>query len=801
MPTETTAAVDQHVSCYHCGQPCEQEVLKADEKSFCCYGCKTVYEILAENNLCEYYNYQQTPGVNQRFVSEESFAYLDEPALQKKLLLFNSPDYAAVSFFVPNVHCISCIWLLENLQRLNKGIVKSEVNFAQKTVKIDFNPAVISLGAVARQLAAIGYAPQVNLEGKKESGTNTKSLVLKLSIAGFCFGNTMLFSFPEYLGLSESESTLRLVFSYLNILLAIPVTFYSAQDYFVNAWKSFQQRQINIDVPIAVGLAALFLRSLYDIISATGPGYLDSLTGLVFFLLVGRWFQSKTYESLAFDRDYKSYFPLAANRWHEGVWRPTVVYELSPGDRIQIRNMEIIPADSILLSAEAFIDYSFVTGEAKPVRTEAGQLLYAGGRLVGKPVEMAIEKATSQSYLTSLWNHQAFTKPEESRYKKIIDRAAQRFTWIVMGIAILTGVYWQMVAPEKMWLVVTAVLMVACPCALALAAPFTYGNVLRVFGRLGLYLKNADVIERLASINAVVFDKTGTVTQGAADVTFVGQLSGTETATVKALAAASSHPLSTLIFKSIRQQADGTVEHFREIPGKGLEGEVNGTAIRLGSSYFIQGAGSDGQEGSRVWVEVDGNVKGYFQMSTRFRAGVGTLIQQLGGRVRALLSGDQSSERERMKAVFPTFVELRFEQSPHEKMEYISQQQFKGDKVLMLGDGLNDSGALKQADVGLAVTDDTGVFTPACDGILEGGRLQHLDAFLQLSKKATTILKIAFGISFFYNIIALSFAVSGHLTPLVAAILMPISSISVVGFSTLAVNAAASRINKKMTVA
>lgn len=799
MPTEAAASLLRRVSCFHCGQPCEGEILHSSGKSFCCPGCKTVYEILDGNNLCEYYNYQQSPGINQRFVPEESYAYLDEPAMQTKMLLFHSPEYAAVSFYVPNVHCISCIWLLENLQRLHAGILKSEVNFAQKAVKIDFDPAQISLGALARQLAAVGYAPQINLEGRKTDSGATKSLVLKLSVAGFCFGNTMLFSFPEYLGLSASDGTLHLVFSYLNILLALPVTFYSAQDYFIHAWKTFRQKQINIDVPIALGLAALFLRSLYDILSATGPGYLDSLTGLVFFLLVGRWFQSKTYESLAFDRDYKSYFPLAVNRRQGDTWRPTVVYELKPGDRIQIRNLEIIPADARLLSQDAFIDYSFVTGEARPVRVEAGQLLYAGGRLVGKPVELAVEKATSQSYLTSLWNHQAFTKPEESRYKKIIDRAAQRFTGVVMAIAVGTGVYWQLVAPEKMWLVVTAVLMVACPCALALAAPFTYGSMLRVFGRLGLYLKNADVIERLAAVTAVVFDKTGTVTQGAADVQFTGNLTRAELIAVKSLAAASSHPLSSLIVQTIWSTPVKSVAAFHELPGQGLEGRVDEFHVRLGSSYFIQGMGTDGHEGTRVWVEIGGEAKGYFQLSTKFRPGIAGLIQRLGDRCRALLSGDQASERERMKSVFPESVELRFGQSPHEKMDYISAQQFRGDKVLMLGDGLNDSGALKQADVGLAVTDDTGVFTPACDGILEGRQLQHLHLFLDLSRSATTILKIAFGISFFYNIIALSFAVSGHLTPLVAAILMPISSISVVGFSTLAVNAVSSHIRKKIS--
>ena len=796
MPTEAAATVGNRVSCYHCGQPCDGDALALLEKNFCCYGCKTVYEILAENNLCDYYSYQQTPGVHQRYVSEESYAYLDEPALRRKVLLFESEEYASVSFYVPNIHCISCIWLLENLQRLLPGVIKSEVNFAGKKVKIDFHPGQVSPGAVARQLAAVGYAPQIHLDGHRPATRGTQSLLLKLSVAGFCFGNTMLFSFPEYLGLSDTEETLRRVFSYLNVFLAFPVVFFSAQDYFINAWKSFRQRQINIDVPIAVGLAALFLRSLYDIVSATGPGYLDSLTGLVFFLLVGRWFQGKTYESLAFDRDYKSYFPLAVNRWHGEAWRPTVVYELKSGDRIQIRNQEIVPADACLMSPEAFLDYSFVTGEAKPVRVDCGSLVYAGGRLVGRPVELTVEKVTSQSYLTSLWNRQAFTKPEESRYQKIIDRAAQRFTWIVMGIAVLTGLYWQAVAPEEMWLVVTAVLMVACPCALALAAPFTYGNMLRVFGRLGLYLKNADVIERMATVDAVVFDKTGTVTQGAADVVFVGHLSSGEQEMVKTLAAASSHPLSNLIVRSIQATTRETVEDFHELPGQGLEGRVSGIRVRLGSSYFIQGAGSDGRAGTQVWGEIRGDVRGYFQIAARLRPGIAQLIQRLGTRCRALLSGDQAAERERMKAVFPASVDMRFEQRPHDKMDYISTQQLGGAKVLMLGDGLNDSGALKQADVGLAVTDDTGVFTPACDGILEGRQLQHLDAFLDLSRKATLILKIAFGISFFYNVVALSFAVTGHLTPLVAAVLMPVSSISVVGFATLAVNGVATSVRK-----
>ncbi len=251
-------------------------------------------------------------------------------------------------------------------------------------------------------------------------------------------------------------------------------------------------------MPIAAGLVALFLRSHYDILSGTGAGHLDSFTGLVFFLLIGRWFQSKTYESLSFERDFKSYFPLAVNNLQDGNWKPVVIYELQPGDTIKIRNMEIVPADSIITTEQAFIDYSFVTGEAKLMKVRSGDLVYAGGRLIGEPATFTVEQKTSQSHLTNLWNHEVFRKCEESGYQKIIDRAAQRFTWIVMSIAFVTGIYWYWISPGEMWLVLTSVLMVACPCALALAAPFTYGSMLRAFGRNQLYLKNVDVIERLS---------------------------------------------------------------------------------------------------------------------------------------------------------------------------------------------------------------------------------------------------------------------------------------------------------------
>jgi len=777
------------VNCYHCGLSCEEKAISSGENSFCCAGCKTVYEILNENNLCEYYELDQKPGVSLRHVHEESYAYLDEPYVAKKILAFASDSFSRVQFSVPAIHCISCIWLLENLQRLNSGVIKSEVNFSRKQVTIDFSPTKVSLGALARLLASLGYAPSISLEGQKADAPTNHALITKLAIAGFCFGNIMLLSFPEYLGLDEADHQLKLVFSYLNLFLALPVIIYSGQEYFIAAWRSYQQKQINIDVPIAVGLAALFLRSSYDILTHTGPGYLDSLSGLVFFLLIGRWFQSKTYDSLAFDRDYTSYFPLAINKKIKDEWKPVLVYDLQKGDVIRVRNMEIIPADSYLKGVEAYIDYSFVTGESKPVYATDGDYIYGGGRLIGQPIEFIVKKKISQSHLTSLWNNKVFHKKEESHYKKIIDRAAQKFTWAVMGLSLITAMYWWLISPSQMWLVFTAVLMVACPCALALAAPFTFGNMLRVFGRYGFYLKNADVIERLAAIDSVVFDKTGTVTYGASEIKFTGNLTGEELGCIKELADSSTHPLSRLVSKSISSESASPITNFSEIPSKGIQGIINNHTIKLGASTFV-GFEGDQNSKSKVYVSIDGIVRGHFNIETSIRSGMKSLINRLSTKEFPLylLSGDHGSEEERMKSIFPVDAKLHFNQTPLDKLHFVSNLQQNGFRVMMVGDGLNDSGALKQSDVGIAVTDDTGVFTPASDGILKGDQLQNLNQFIKLSKSAITILKIAFGISFFYNTITLGFAVSGHLSPLIAAILMPISSVSVVGFSTLAVN-------------
>ena len=265
-------------------------------------------------------------------------------------------------------------------------------------------------------LASLGYPPEINLQGFKEekSKIKSRSLLIKLGVAGFSFGNIMLMSFPEYFSFQfEDEGNYMRVFSYLNLSLALPVIFYSATDYFVSALKGLRHKIVNIDVPISLGIVVLFLRSAFEIISDTGAGYFDSMTGLVFFLLIGKWFQNKTYDALSFERDYKSYFPLAVTLLEKEKERSVLANQLKKGDEIRLRNAELIPADSILISGKTQVNYSFVTGESKLVEKLKGDFLYAGGRQIGESVRMVVQEKVSQSYLTDLWNQSAFTKDQK----------------------------------------------------------------------------------------------------------------------------------------------------------------------------------------------------------------------------------------------------------------------------------------------------------------------------------------------------------------------------------------------------
>ena len=781
-------STDQKIKCFHCGDECTSEVIQHDSKRFCCNGCKSVYDILQSSGLTAYYQLESSPGIPGTLRDEQKFSYLTNREIALRLLDFSSENLEKIRFSIPGIHCSSCIWLLENLRSIHQGILTSRANLSERELAVDYDPSQLNLKELVQLLTSIGYEPTINLERHKSQEVNSagRTLILKIAVAGFCFGNIMLLSFPEYLGLDFGiDDQLAFWFSWITLILSLPVLFYCAQGYFQSAINGLNQKFLNIDVPITLGIVALAGWSYYEIIFQVGSGYLDSLAGLLFLLLIGQWFQHKTYTNLSFNRDFKSYFPLAVNRVENGEEKVVLVEKLQPEDTIVVRHEELIPADSILLDKSASIDYSFVSGESQLVTRHRGELIFAGGKHIGTKGHYQIKKHVSQSYLTQLWNHQAFNNTKYDARQLLINGISKYFTTVILLVAVCAAGYWLLVDPSRSLFVFTSVLIVACPCALAMATPFTLGHAVRAMGKNRLFLKNAQVLNQMSKIDSIIFDKTGTLTNSESRLTFDHTFTNQQARLVAALTENSNHPVSQNITSFLKSNypANGykpVAVDYREYPGKGISAKIEGRFVQVSNS----------PKGTSV--AIDQEIIGYFQYETIFREGLSKLLTNLAEKFTlTLLSGDRDHQKEYLSKKFPWIKALHFSKSPMDKLEFVETLQHQGDTVMMLGDGLNDAGALKRSDVGLAVTENPQHFTPASDGILHATALGKLSSFMKLASWSQYIIIMGIGLSFLYNVVGLSFAVSGKLTPLTAAVLMPISSISVVVFTTLAVKIAA----------
>lgn len=781
-PREITATT---LLCYHCGDELPNQAIVFDDKMFCCAGCKGVYQILAENNMCSYYAYNQNPG--QRLQAETHFEYLDEPSIVKQLIDYTDQENSIVTFYIPAIHCSSCIWLLEHLYKINPAMYNSRIDFIKKQVTISFKHKEFSLRQVVESLSSIAYEPLISLQDvvKENQHSVNKELILKIAVAGFCMGNVMLFSFPEYFGITGLEKEFQQLFAWLNLAFCIPAAFYCGRDYFISAIASLKHKHINLDTPLALIIAVLFLRTAYVVVFDKGPGFADTLAGLVFLLLIGKWVKQRTYHHISFDRDYRSYFPIAITTLKDGQEKPVAINELVVGDRLWIRNGELIPADAILMKGDAWLDMSFVTGEAEPQHKVLGEMIYAGGRQMGEAIEVEIVKLVSQSYLTGLWNKEHYKT--NSKQHNFNDDIAKYFSIAVFIIAFAATAYWFAQGDGvKAWSAFTAVIIVACPCVLALSTPFTLSAILSVFDKKGFYVKNTNAVEQLAACDSIVFDKTGTLTSTAnATIYFTGKLTAEEKIEVASLLRHSTHPLSRHILKSINSEQFLEIASYQETPGKGIKGLVNGKMIYAGSPRILPfGLQADTENG--VHIAVGDSYKGCFKIQQEWRNGLPTLMDGLKNYQLQVLSGDTNKDEQALLAVFPKNTAIRFEQSPLAKLNAITALQESGKKVMMLGDGLNDAGALKQSNFGIALTDNINNFTPGCDAILKGDALIELPQFIQLSKDGLKIIKISFAIATAYNCIGLYYAVQGTLYPLVAAVLMPISTITIITFTSVA---------------
>lgn len=772
--------------CSHCGNDCDGSI-SAYDSSFCCNGCKVVYGLLNEKGFCDYYKFNDRPGLTIRSnISQSKYDYLDQEDIKQKLTLFKNNEQSHVRLYLPQMHCSSCIYLLENFHILNNAVISSRVDFVRKEIFIAYDHRNISLSGLVAELASIGYEPHISLSGNDEDAYKKadRTKIYKLGIAGFCFSNIMMMSLPQYFaGDIEIEKPITLALRYGMFALSLPVVFYSGFEFFSSSWNSLKEKYLNIDVPIALAIAITFIRSVYEVFWGTGEGYFDSLAGIIFFMLVGRLLQDNVSKSLSFDRDFKSFFPIAVRQKIDGGIVVKPIEKVEAEDVLVIRQDELVPVDGILSKGKAYIDYSFVTGESLPAEIGIGEMIYSGGKQTGEKIELIAVKSVSQSYLTNLWNKNTFKDKSGSR--SYIDIFSKYFTVILFVLAGIVATYWILQGrPEILWSALTSMFIIACPCALLLTATFTYGRLIRMYSANGMYVRHHNVVETMSKIDYLVFDKTGTLTNHHLNgLDYQGnELEEWEKGILHSLADESSHPLSRAIASFYNQVTPLPVESYKNYPGKGIEGWYENHHLKLGSARFLgiierENTFSD----SVVYFSVDGTLRGKFNIKNTYREGVVEMLALLKKKFKlAILSGDHEGEKEYLDGLIGVENKSLFTQNPQQKYDFIVSLQQKGHKVMMIGDGLNDAGALKQSDVGIAISDAVNNFTPAADGILDGKRLTNLPKLMKLAHAGRYIIYFTFLVSLLYNVVGLLFAVQGKLYPVVAAILMPASSLTII---------------------
>ena len=785
-------------ACYHCGLPCPAHPVQHAQHPFCCNGCVAVFQILHESGMGNYYSLAQHPGTPGLVESspQERFHYLDDPQIKKKLGEFSDGRIAQITLAIPHIHCISCIWLLENLYRIEQGILHSKVDLLHRKVRLSYDEHKISLSRVVTLLSSLGYTPKLNLDAldTAQNLPDNRSDIIKIGIAGFCFGNVMLLCLPEYLASGDLPPQFARFFQYLSLLLTLPALFYCGSDWLRSSLVALRRRTLAMDVPVALGLVVLFIRSAWEIVTGAGPGYLDSLCGFIFFLLAGKFFQKKSFATLSFDRDYKAYFPLSITREHAGQDTVVPIGQLAIGDTIRVRNQEIIPADGELMSNRATVDYSFVTGEADPIVKRQGAALLAGGRILGNAANIKVLRPVSQSFLAGVWNSYQAVKHQD--FQPLSERISPYFTKAILLVALGSGLwFWLHGQMAQALYAFSSVLVVACPCALAISSPFTYGAMIRLLERRGIFVKNGAVLEKLAKINTVVFDKTGTLTQSRLQLDSIeGELTTDERHGAAALAQQSVHPVSRALVEFLGPTPALLPDEFQEFPGKGITGMVAGQTICIGRLDWVAEQHGwpepqvlPGSAGNNcLAIAVAGQRKATLAIRNLLRDGLCDTLRKLARHYELhLVSGDSDRDRALLGPLFPDATKLTFACDPFRKLDYVKQLQQAGRHVAMVGDGLNDAGALLQSNVALAVIEENSYFSPASDVILQGSQFRLLPKLFDLAAATTWVIRGNFALSLAYNIFGIALAGMGQLSPLAVAILMPLSSVSVIAVAML----------------
>ena len=688
---------------------------------------------------------------------------------------------AQIALSLPTIHCSACITKIEKALNADPRVHSARVNLTLKRASIEADDDVTAQD-MKLLVEGLGYEAHELDPGTLNATANDKAgrnLLMRLAVAGFASMNVMLLSVSVWSG---AEDATRDMFHWISAAIALPTIAFSGQPFFANAWAALKNRQLNMDVPITLAILLAVVTSLWETSLSGEHAYFDAALALTFFLLAGRYLDHRTRAvARSAAQELTALEVPRAVLLRDGQEQTVAVAELAVGDMVLVRPGGRMPVDGEIVEGTSEIDRSLLTGETVPVFAGVGQAVSAGEVNLTGPLTVRATAVGADTSLHQMADLVAIAESGRSRYTSLADKAAKLYAPGVHILSALAFVGWYLYTFDVRTAlnIAAAVLIITCPCALGLAVPaVTTAASGRLF-RKGMLIKHETALERLAEVDAVVFDKTGTLTEGTPELTNLGDLKRADVELALALAQGSSHPLSQAITKAARAAgfAPARVSDVTEVPGYGTKGTIGGQEVRLGRASWT---GAEGMSVTASFLQRGGAAPVAFVFADRLRAGAEEAVAELktAGKQVYLMSGDTTAAVEAL-AQRLGIERWMAEALPADKAARVRAMTDEGRKVLMVGDGLNDTAALTAAHVSISPASALDAARVASDIVLLGGDLSPIPAACGTAKSATRRIRENFRIATVYNIIAVPLAVAGLCSPLIAALAMSASSITV----------------------
>ncbi len=795
--------------CAHCGLGVPSSRRRDEGPEFCCGGCEQVYGLIQEWGYGKFYRFAGQHGapLEPARVSGRDFGELDDPRLLAELTDPMAEGRCRTRLYLEGVHCAACVWLVEKLPEAVPGVDSVRLNLGSAVAEVVWDPARVALSRIGQALDRLGYAPHLHRAGRLQEARRRedRSALVKLGVAVACAMNLMFLHGALYAGeYSGMASPFETYFRWVSLGVSLPVVLFSARPFFQAAAAGLRSRVVHMDLPVALALGVAFAASAWNTVRGSGPIWFDSLSMLVAALLGARQVQ-RSAQRAALERADSlrgvAFVEFARRLTGESLDSPAVeidVHRLAPGDRVEVRSGELVPVDGVVLVGRSSLDNAMLTGESVPCPVAEGDAVSAGATNLGARIVVRVEAAGEKTRVGKLF---AIVEEALARRPKVLelsDRLARWFVWGVLALSALTGLVWAphgaAVALER----VVALLVVACPCGIALSVPLALSVALTRAARAGIYVKNPDALQKLRRVSHVLLDKTGTLTEGRAAL---ARWEGSEASLdlARALEEESAHAVAAAFGASRRPvRALRVVREVREVAGQGIGGVVDGRAVLVGNRSHLLSAGaalppdlearaaSLLAEGlSPVFVAVDGRAEGVAGLGDAVRKDARATVDALRAKGLRLLvlSGDHPDVVARVASQLGIPAEdARGGLTPEAKRDFVAALTAQGARtgsVVMVGDGVNDAAALALADVGVAVHGGTGASIVAADVVLtREGTAPVLD-LLEGARSVFRVIARNLALSLAYNAAGATLAVLGLVSPLLAAVLMPASSLTV----------------------